>query len=182
MMNCLATDLPGVLLLEPMVFQDDRGWFMETYHKTRLAGLGIEAEFVQDNHSFSRRNVLRGLHYQHRRPQGKLIRVIRGEVFDVAVDLRRHSSTFGRWFGCHLSEANRRELYIPPGLAHGFCVMGDSAELLYKCTALYDPNDEQTLLWNDAALGIAWPVSQPHVSEKDARGLPLSKAPLFDLQ
>jgi dTDP-4-dehydrorhamnose 3,5-epimerase len=152
---------------------------METFHKPRFAEAGIDADFVQDNHSRSRLGVLRGLHYQISRPQGKLVRVIRGAVLDVAVDLRKSSPTFGRWFGCELSETNRRQVYIPAGFAHGLCVTTEIAEVIYKCTDIYVPQDERTLLWNDPALGINWPVQHPTISEKDKRGMPLSLAEVF---
>jgi dTDP-4-dehydrorhamnose 3,5-epimerase len=178
-MQFLPTELAGVVVVEPRVFEDDRGFFMETFHRQKFAAAGIDVEFVQDNHSRSRSGVLRGLHYQLAHPQGKLVRAIRGAIFDVAVDLRKSSPAFGRWYGCELSEANRRQMYIPAGFAHGFCVTSDSAEVVYKCTELYHPEDERTLLWNDPALGIRWPVTNPVVSPKDARGSPLGKAECF---
>ena len=178
-MKFVQTELPGVVIVEPRVFEDERGFFMESYHQPRFAAAGIDAPFVQDNHSRSGQGVLRGLHYQFAHPQGKLVRVIRGEALDVAVDLRRSSPTFGRWLGCLLSETNRRQLYIPPGFAHGFCVTSDLAEVLYKCTDIYRPEDERTLLWNDPALGIAWPVSNPIISAKDQRGVPLAQAECY---
>src|SRR5262249_7063611 len=135
---------------------------------------GIDVEFVQDNHSRSRRGVVRGLHYQLAHPQGKLVRAVAGKIFDVAVDLRRSSPTFGRWYGCELSESNRRQMYIPPGFAHGFCVLSEAADVVYKCTEPYHPDDERTLLWNDPSLGIPWPVANPIVSPKDARGRQLA--------
>ena len=174
------TPLTGCLLVEPKVFSDDRGCFLETYSRPKFADAGIDLEFVQDNHSHSRRNVVRGLHYQLQRPQGKLVRVVRGEVFDVAVDLRRSSPTCGRWFGVILSEANQRQLYIPPGFAHGFCVTGESADLLYKCTDVYHPEDERTIRWNDPTLKIDWPLSDSAVvSPKDADGTPFVSAELY---
>jgi dTDP-4-dehydrorhamnose 3,5-epimerase len=178
-MQFLPTELPGVVVIEPKVFEDDRGFFMETFHRQKFAAAGIDVEFVQDNHSRSRAGVLRGLHYQLSQPQGKLVRTIRGKVFDVAVDLRRSAPTFGRWYGCELTEDNRRQIYIPPGFAHGFCVTSDVAEVVYKCTALYRPEDERTLLWNDPALAIRWPVASPVVSAKDALGIPLARAECF---
>jgi dTDP-4-dehydrorhamnose 3,5-epimerase len=178
-MQFLSTDLAGIVVIEPKVFEDERGFFMETYHKPRFVAAGIDVEFVQDNHSRSRAGVLRGLHYQITRPQGKLVRVIRGSILDVAVDLRRSSPTFGRWYGCELSEANRRQIFIPPGFAHGFCVTSDIVEVIYKCTEVYLPQDERTLLWNDPALGIRWPVADPTISAKDERGTPLAKAECF---
>jgi dTDP-4-dehydrorhamnose 3,5-epimerase len=178
-MQFLKTELAGIVVVEPKVFEDERGFFMETFHKPRFAEAGIDADFVQDNHSRSRLGVLRGLHYQISRPQGKLVRVIRGAVLDVAVDLRKSSPTFGRWFGCELSETNRRQVYIPAGFAHGLCVTTEIAEVIYKCTDIYVPQDERTLLWNDPALGINWPVQHPTISEKDKRGMPLSLAEVF---
>lgn len=178
-MQFIPTELAGVVVIEPKVFEDERGFFMETFHRPRFAAAGIDVEFVQDNHSRSRQGVLRGLHYQLTRPQGKLVRVVRGSVLDVAVDLRRSSPTFARWFGCELSEANRRQVYVPPGFAHGFCVTSEVAEVIYKCTDVYTPNDERTLLWNDPALGIHWPIANPVVSAKDERGVPLSRAECF---
>lgn len=178
-MQFLKTELPGVLLIEPRVFEDERGFFMETFHRQKFAAAGVDLEFVQDNHSFSRRGVLRGLHYQLKFPQGKLVRAIRGEIFDVAVDVRRSSPTFGKWCGYVLSDRNRRQLYVPPGFAHGFAVMSDIAEVIYKCTDVYHPEDERTVLWNDAAIGVAWPVSDAVVSAKDQQGVPLARAECF---
>lgn len=179
-MQFVSSDLQGVVVIEPKVFEDERGFFMETYQKPRFVAAGIDVEFVQDNHSRSRAGVLRGLHYQITRPQGKLLRVIRGSILDVAVDLRRSSPTFGRWYGCELSEANRRQIFIPPGFAHGFCVTSDVVEVIYKCTDVYVPQDERTLLWNDPALGIRWPVTNPTISPKDERGIPLAQAECFE--
>jgi dTDP-4-dehydrorhamnose 3,5-epimerase len=164
------TELAGVVVIEPRAFADERGFFMETFHKQKFAAAGIDVEFVQDNHSRSGRGVLRGLHYQLAHPQGKLVRAVAGKVFDVAVDLHRSSPTFGGWYGCELTESNRRQIYIPPGFAHGFCVLSDLAEVIYKCTELYHPEDERTLLWNDPSVGIQWPVASPIISAKDARG------------
>lgn len=173
------TDLPGVIIVEPQVFGDERGFFMETYHQPRFAAAGIDLPFVQDNHSRSRRGVLRGLHYQLRHAQGKLVRVVQGEIFDVAVDARRSSPTFGRWFGTILSDTNRQLLYVPPGFAHGFCVVSDSADVLYKTTDVYHPEEERSVLWNDPAIGITWPVTDPIVSARDAEGKPLAEAECF---
>ena len=178
-MQITATALAGVFLIEPRVFEDERGYFLETYHRQRFVEAGIDAEFVQDNFSHSRRGVLRGLHYQIEHPQGKLVRVVRGEIFDVAVDLRRNSPTFGRWTGAMLSETNHHQLYIAPGFAHGFCVMSEAADVVYKCTAFYAPQHERTLLWNDPALGIEWPILDPIVSPKDRMGLPLASAETY---
>ena len=166
-MRVTATDLPGVLLIEPKAFGDARGFFLESYHAQYYAESGIPGLFVQDNYSHSRRGVLRGLHYQLEHPQGKLVWVTRGEVFDVAVDIRQGSPTFGRWVGVTLSEDNHRQLYIPPGFAHGFCVLSDPADFLYKCTDFYHPEDEGGVLWCDPDLAIAWPVAAPMLSEKD---------------
>jgi len=179
-MQFLPTRLPGVVEIEPRVFGDVRGFFLETYHKPRFEAAGIHLEFVQDNHSRSIEGTLRGLHYQLRYPQGKLVRAIRGEIFDVAVDLRRHSPTFGQWTGTVLSEANRRQLYIPPGCAHGFCVLGEMAEVIYKCTEIYHPEDEHTLLWNDPDIGIDWPIPSPLLSEKDRQGRRFAEAAVYE--
>src|ERR1051326_1029997 len=160
-MQFLPTELAGVVVIAPRVFDDERGFFMETFQRQKFAAAGIDLEFVQDNHSRSRRGVLRGLHYQLAHPQGKLVRAVSGSIFDVAVDLRRGSPTFGSWYGCELTDSNRRQIYIPPGFAHGFCVLSDTADVIYKCTELYHPEDERTLLWNDPALGIQWPVADP---------------------
>jgi dTDP-4-dehydrorhamnose 3,5-epimerase len=179
-MNVTAGELPGMLLLEPRVFSDARGFFLESYNRRAFAQAGITAEFVQDNHSRSARNVLRGLHYQLRQPQGKLVRVVAGEVFDVAVDLRRSSAAFGRWAGFHLSAENKRMLWIPPGFAHGFLSLSDSAEVLYKATDFYVPEDERCVAWNDPAIGIRWPLQgTPLVSAKDAGGLSLQAAETY---
>lgn len=179
-MNVIETGLPGVLILEPQVYGDERGFFMESYHRQRFAELGLPTEFVQDNHSRSTRGVLRGLHYQICQPQGKLVRVVRGAVFDVAVDLRRSSPTFGRWEGVELSEENKRMLWIPPGFAHGFLVLSDVADFLYKTTDFYAPQHERCLLWNDPAIGIAWPLEgEPILSVKDRAGKALSEAELY---
>jgi dTDP-4-dehydrorhamnose 3,5-epimerase len=170
-----------VRLIEPRVFEDARGFFFESYNRRALEAAGIDAEFVQDNHSRSRRGVLRGLHYQIEHAQGKLVRVIEGEVFDVAVDLRRRSPTFGRHVAVTLSAANRRMLYIPPGFAHGFLVVSEAAEFLYKTTDYWFPEHERTLLWRDPALGIAWPDGvEPVLAPKDAAGVPLASADVYD--
>lgn len=168
-MNVSPYRISGLLLVEPKVFGDVRGFFMETYHAARYRDAGISSEFVQDNLSRSARGVLRGLHFQIRRPQAKLILVVQGEIFDVAVDLRRGSGTFGQWAGVFLSEENRRQLFVPGGFAHGFCVTSDSATVAYKCSALYDPGDEAGIFWADPDLAIDWPVAEALVSEKDAR-------------
>ncbi|MFQ3639939.1 MAG: dTDP-4-dehydrorhamnose 3,5-epimerase, partial [Chloracidobacterium sp.] len=153
-MNFISTELPGVVMIEPQVFRDHRGFFLESYHQAKFAQAGLDVTFVQDNHSKSVRGTLRGLHAQRRRPQGKLVRVVSGEIFDVVVDIRPSSLTFGRWLGVTLSAENFRQLYVPPGFVHGFCVVSETAEVLYKCTALYDPTDEIGIVWNDPELGI----------------------------
>jgi dTDP-4-dehydrorhamnose 3,5-epimerase len=178
-----ATTIPDVVVIEPDVFEDDRGFFIETYHAARFAAAGFADRFVQDNHAGSRRGVLRGLHYQVRHSQGKLIRAVAGEVFDVAVDLRRRSPTFGRWAGTLLSAANRLQIWIPPGFAHGYYALSDWAEVTYKATDFYTPQWERTLLWNDPAVGIDWPLLRglaPIVSAKDRRGTPFAQADYFD--
>jgi dTDP-4-dehydrorhamnose 3,5-epimerase len=174
------TQLPGVLLLQPRVFRDVRGYFMQTYHQQEFAAAGLEVQFSQDNHSQSVQGTLRGLHYQLTQPQGKLVRVVRGEIFDVAVDMRRSSSHFGRWFGVRLSESNLRQVYIPPGFAHGFYAVSEIADVVYKCTDLYHPASERTLLWNDPDVGIDWPGGEPLLSPKDAAGSRLRDAECFD--
>jgi dTDP-4-dehydrorhamnose 3,5-epimerase len=163
----VLTDIPGVLVIEPEVFADGRGFFMETYHAARYREHGIEGPFVQDNHSRSVAGTLRGLHLQVRRPQGKLVRVIEGEVYDVCVDVRRGSPTFGRWVGVTLSAENVRQCYVPPGFAHGFCVLTQVAQVEYKCTDVYDPGGEVGVAWNDPALAIPWPVREPILSARD---------------
>lgn len=166
-MRFVPTDIAGVVIIEPDVHRDARGFFLETYHERKFREGGIDARFVQDNHSLSRRGTLRGLHAQRTRPQGKLVRVIHGEVFDVAVDIRRGSPTFLKWTSVVLSAENFLGVYIPPGFAHGFCVTSESAEVVYKCTELYDPQDEFGLVWNDPSIGIRWPIDTPVVSAKD---------------
>jgi len=161
------TSLAGVVMIEPQVFRDDRGFFLETFHAEKYAAAGIPAVFVQDNHSKSVRNTLRGLHAQWRKPQGKLVRVNRGEIWDIAVDLRRDQPTFGQWTAATLSADNFHQLYIPPGCAHGFCVLSDEAEVQYKCTELYDPADEIGVAYDDPALAIPWPVKEPILSARD---------------
>jgi dTDP-4-dehydrorhamnose 3,5-epimerase len=180
-MQVVPTELPGVLLLEPKVYADDRGLFFESYHRRAFhKATGVDIEFVQDNHSRSKKNVLRGLHYQIRQPQGKLVRVVAGEVWDVAVDLRRNSPTFGKWAGFTLSAESKRMAWIPPGFAHGFVVVSETADVLYKATDYYAPEHERTLLWSDPALGIRWPLAgAPALAEKDRAGKRLSEAELF---
>jgi dTDP-4-dehydrorhamnose 3,5-epimerase len=171
----LPQDLPGVILLEPDVHGDARGFFLETYHLRKYSAGGIDAVFVQDNHSRSTHGTLRGLHAQVSRPQGKLVRVVEGEVYDVAVDIRRGSPTFGRFTAAHLSAENFRQLYVPPGFAHGFCVLSDAAQFEYKCTDFYDPDDEISIAWDDPDIGITWPLEQPLLSQKDAVARRLSE-------
>jgi dTDP-4-dehydrorhamnose 3,5-epimerase len=184
MMNRISTEIADVCMLEPQVFGDARGFFYESFNAAAFAeATGVSTAFVQDNHSRSGRGVLRGLHYQIRKPQGKLVRVVSGEVFDVAVDVRRSSPTFGRWVGVLLSAENRRQFWVPTGFAHGFIVLSEFAEFLYKTTDYYYPEHERAILWNDADLGITWPMpegmSTPLLSEKDLRGSPFSKAETF---
>ncbi|POW86552.1 dTDP-4-dehydrorhamnose 3,5-epimerase [Serratia marcescens] len=170
-MKVIETQVEGVKLIEPKVFGDQRGFFLETFQKSRYQELlGIDAEFVQDNHSRSARGVLRGLHFQTAKPQGKLVRVVRGEVYDVVVDIRPESPTFKKWVGVYLSEENKNQLWVPSGLAHGFVVVSDSADFEYKCTDYYDPSNEGCLLWNDPEVGVEWPISEPLLSPKDLQG------------
>lgn len=177
----ISTSLPGMVILEPRVFGDERGFFLESYNEKVFAELGIGERFVQDNHSSSRRNVLRGLHYQINQPQGKLVRVVEGEVLDVAVDLRRSSPTFGGWEAVRLSGENKRMLWIPPGFAHGFRVTSEQAQVLYKATDYYAPQHECTVVWNDPALKIDWELDgEPVVSAKDQRGVALRDAETFE--
>ena len=177
------TSLPGVFLLQPRVFGDERGFFLESWNAATFREAGFDLDFVQDNHSRSARGILRGLHYQTRHTQGKLVRVTAGAVFDVAVDLRRDSPTLGQWFGAELSAENHRMLWVPPGFAHGFYVLSESADFQYKCTDYYDPKSEITLAWNDPRVGIDWPIppgESPQLSDKDAEGLAWADAPLLD--
>jgi len=181
-MNVLRTPIEGLLVIEPRVFGDDRGFFMESWNQRTFRELtGVQESFVQDNHSRSGRGVLRGLHYQLRQPQGKLVRVVQGEVFDVAVDVRRSSPTFGRWHGVILSESNRRQFWVPAGFAHGFVVLSESADFLYKTTDYYAPEHERSIAWNDPAVGIDWPLGgiEPKLSVKDQAGLSLALAEVF---
>lgn len=168
-MRRIETELPGVLIIEPQVYADTRGFFMETYHAEKFAGLGISDAFVQDNHSRSARGTLRGLHFQLRHAQAKLCRVVVGEVLDVAVDVRRGSPHFGKWVSVLLSAENRRQIYVPPGFAHGFVVLSESAEFLYKCSEFYHPEDERGILWSDPDLGIQWGIDEPTLSARDQR-------------
>jgi dTDP-4-dehydrorhamnose 3,5-epimerase len=172
-MKVIPSALPGALIIEPKVFGDTRGYFYESYHRERFELAGLAVGFVQSNVSRSARGVLRGLHYQWPNPQGKLVSVLQGEVYDVAIDIRRGSPTFGRWTGVMLTADNHRHFWIPEGFAHGFCVLSESAVFTYQCTALYEPSADRTIRWNDAEIGIDWPISDPLLSEKDA------KAPLL---
>jgi dTDP-4-dehydrorhamnose 3,5-epimerase len=182
-MEFTPTSIPDVVLIKPKIYEDPRGFFMETYREDRFGTGGIPERFVQENHSRSQRGVLRGLHYQIRQAQGKLIRVIAGEIFDVAVDIRRASPTFGRWVGIILSAENRHQLWIPAGFAHGFYVTGEYAEVVYKVTDYYAPEWERSILWNDPAIGIEWPLAgnaAPILSKKDSEGKPFAEAEIFD--
>jgi dTDP-4-dehydrorhamnose 3,5-epimerase len=175
--------LPEVVVIRPQVFSDDRGFFLEVYRKERFAAAGLSFDFVQDNHSGSRRGSLRGMHYQIRHPQGKLVRLVAGEAYDVAVDLRRQSPTFGHWVGVQLSADQKDQLWVPPGFAHGFYVLSEWAEVLYKTTDYYAPQWERSLLWNDPATGIDWPIpdgEEPLLSEKDRKAAPLAEAEAHD--
>lgn len=180
-MKITETRLPGVMLIEPRVFGDDRGFLFESWNARAFAEGGLDLQFVQDNHSKSARGVLRGLHYQNPDPQGKLVRVVAGAVYDVAVDIRRASPNFGRWVGVELSAENKRMLWVPPGFAHGFLSLADGTEFLYKCTAFYQPANEHSLLWNDPAIGIKWPLDgiEPQLSGKDAVAKTLADAEVF---
>jgi len=176
-MNIIETSLPGAVVIEPKVFGDDRGFFMETWNLDRYIEAGIPGPFVQDNLSFSSKGVLRGLHFQDPNAQGKLVYVLQGEVFDVAVDIRIGSPTFGKWASVTLSAENKRQFYIPAGFAHGFCVTSENALFAYKCTDIYNPQAEGSVLWNDPDLGIDWPTQTPELSAKDAEGIPLADFP-----
>jgi dTDP-4-dehydrorhamnose 3,5-epimerase len=175
-MQVRQTALPGVVIIEPRVFQDARGFFLETWHARRYAEAGIEAAFVQDNHSRSRKDTLRGLHFQRTRPQGKLVRVIEGEIYDVAADVTPGSPTYGQWVGVSISADNFQQIYVPPGYAHGFCVVSEVAQVEYKCTDVYDPADEGGVMWNDPVLGITWPTHAPVLSHRDQTHPPLRRA------
>ncbi len=182
-MNVVETPLKDVFVLEPKVFGDDRGFFLETWNKQNFSDAGFDLNFVQDNHSRSARGILRGLHYQTEHTQGKLVRVTSGAVFDVAVDLRKDSPSLGKWFGITLDAKEHKMLWVPPGFAHGFYVMSEYADFLYKCTDVYDPTSEVTLAWDDPTVGIEWPVpsgEQPQLSGKDAEGNSWAETPLFD--
>ncbi|RLA16737.1 MAG: dTDP-4-dehydrorhamnose 3,5-epimerase [Gammaproteobacteria bacterium] len=176
-MKIEKTTLPGVLLVKPKLFGDTRGFFIETWNRDRYAEQGLDVDFVQDNLSFSRKGILRGLHFQNPHGQGKLVQVLEGEVFDVAVDIRKGSPTFGQWLGVNLSSENRHQFYVPAGFAHGFCVLSETALFSYKCSDLYHPEHECSILWNDPDLKIDWPVSAPQLSEKDRSGRLLRELP-----
>ncbi|OJY69527.1 MAG: dTDP-4-dehydrorhamnose 3,5-epimerase [Sphingobium sp. 66-54] len=180
-MNVIKTAIPGVLIIEPKLFGDERGFFMESWNERMFREAGLDIAFVQDNHSRSARGVLRGLHYQSPNPQGKLVRVTAGAVFDVAVDMRRSSPSFGQWVGVELSAANKRMLWVPEGMAHGFLCLQDGTDFLYKCRGYYDPANEHSLLWNDPAIGIDWPLDGlvPQLAAKDEAGRPLADAVTF---
>lgn len=181
-MNIIPTSIPDVLIIEPKVFGDERGFFFESFnHKVFVEKTGVTSEFVQDNHSRSVKGVLRGLHYQIQQTQGKLLRIVAGEIFDVAVDMRKSSPTFGQWVGCILNTENKRQFWVPPGFAHGFLVISDIAEVLYKTTDYYAPKYERSLLWNDPEVGIDWPLNgiTPILSAKDQEGQPLKTAEFF---
>ncbi|QUM83554.1 dTDP-4-dehydrorhamnose 3,5-epimerase [Moritella sp. 28] len=181
-MKIINTKIPDVKIIEPKVFGDERGFFVETWNEERFAEMVANRKFVQDNHSKSKKGILRGLHYQTNNTQGKLVRVVSGAVFDVAVDLRKDSDTFGEWVGEVLSAENKRQLWVPEGFAHGFYVLSDEAEFVYKCTNYYDPSSEHSLLWNDPAIGIDWPIAenqQPLLSEKDKKGILLNNSEVF---
>ena len=179
-MDVESTALPGVLLVKPRVFGDDRGFFLETYNETRYREAGIDVSFVQDNHSFSRQGTLRGLHFQTTNVQDKLVWAIQGEIFDVAVDVRRSSPHFGKWVGARLSAENKHQLFVPKGFAHGFCVLSETAEVMYKCSDVYAPGAEGGILWNDPTLNIDWPIKEPILSPKDEVLPRFEDAQLFD--
>jgi dTDP-4-dehydrorhamnose 3,5-epimerase len=175
MMRMIETALPGVAIIEPEVYRDARGFLAEVYHAAQLASFGIGTVWVQDNHSRSVRNTLRGLHWQYRRPQAKLVRAVRGEIYDVVVDIRRGAPTFGKWIGVHLSADNMRQTFIPEGFAHGFCVLSETADVEYKCSDYYDPGGEGGIPWNDPAVAVTWPVAAPILSVKDRTYEPLAR-------
>lgn len=182
-MRIIPTRIPEVLLVEPNVFSDSRGFFMETFRADQMMAGGVKGGFIQDNHSGSRKNALRGLHYQIRQPQGKLVRVVSGEIYDVAVDLRRTSQHFGRWVSANLSAENKKMLWVPPGFAHGFYVLSEWAEVLYKATEYYAPEWERCIIWNDPSINISWPIplgTDPALSRKDAAGLKLTEAEVYE--
>jgi dTDP-4-dehydrorhamnose 3,5-epimerase len=176
-LNIIKTQLPGVIQIEPACFKDNRGFFLETYHQAKYKGAGIEKAFVQDNHSHSSKHILRGLHFQLNHPQDKLIYPVTGEIFDVAVDIRRGSPTFCQWAGAYLSAQNKRQMYVPGGFAHGFIVLSEAADVIYKCTDVYSPGDEYGIYWNDPEIGIKWPADTPVLSEKDRQNPALKDIP-----
>lgn len=180
-MNIVPTDIPDLLIIEPKVFGDDRGFFLESWNASVFKELGLDLQFVQDNHSRSARGVLRGLHFQNPNPQGKLVRVVAGRVWDVAVDLRKSSPTFGKWAGLELSAANKRMFWVPPGFAHGFVSLEDGTDFLYKCTSFYEPANEHSLAWDDPTVGIEWPLEgiEPQLSAKDKQGKSLAEIEAF---
>lgn len=180
-MNIVPTDIPDLLIIEPKVFGDDRGFFLESWNASVFKDLGLDLQFVQDNHSRSARGVLRGLHFQNPNPQGKLVRVVAGRVWDVAVDLRKSSPTFGKWAGVELSAANKRMFWVPPGFAHGFVSLEDGTDFLYKCTSFYEPANEHSLAWDDPTVGIEWPLEgiEPQLSAKDKQGKSLAEIEAF---
>jgi len=180
-MKTIATPLDGLIIIEPRIFGDNRGFFLETHNQQRYRQCGIDCSFVQDNLSFSVKGTLRGLHFQINHPQAKLVQALTGEIFDVAVDLRPDSTTFGKWFGTRLSEQNKYQLFVPAGFAHGFCVLSDNALFSYKCSDYYDPHDEAGILWSDRTLGIDWPLKNPILSEKDGQLPPLAHLTPDDL-
>jgi dTDP-4-dehydrorhamnose 3,5-epimerase len=177
----IETKLPGVMLVEPQVYKDPRGYFLETFNAAKYTQSSIPDKFLQDNHSHSERNTVRGLHYQLNQPQGKLIYVVSGEIYDVCVDIRHGSPHFGHWYGCLLSMANHRQMYVPEGFAHGFAVLSDSADVIYKCTRLYDAKDDRGILFNDPELRIDWPINKPLLSEKDRKNPTLAQLALENL-
>lgn len=174
-MQVEQTGLDDLLLVKPDVFGDERGFFMETYHADKFSRYGLPSSFLQDNHSRSSKGILRGLHFQYPGWQGKLVWVVQGEIFDVAVDIRRESFNFGRWYGTYLSDTNHHQLYVPEGFAHGFCVTSETADVVYKCTAVYNPSEDFSLLWNDKDIGIEWPVQDPVLSERDRNAMTLAE-------
>ncbi len=178
-MNVIQTSLPGVLLIQPKIFRDERGFFLESYRTDRFRDAGIDVTFVQDNHSRSQRGVLRGLHFQEPNAQGKLVRCTRGAMFDVAVDIRIGSPQFGKWFGVELNEQNQQMLWVPVGFAHGFCALTDDCDVLYKVTSFYNPASERTILLNDPEIGIVWPIREPRLSPKDAAATTLGESPVL---
>jgi dTDP-4-dehydrorhamnose 3,5-epimerase len=177
----IETDIPGVVIIEPAVFNDGRGYFLETYHYNKYSEKGLDLNFVQDNHSHSVKGTLRGLHYQLNHAQGKLMYAVKGEIFDVAVDIRRGSPDFGKWTGVILSGENKRQLFLPPGFAHGFCVMSEEADIIYKCTDFYAPDDEYGIIWDDPEVGIDWPITDPNLSDKDSKFKKIKNIPEHNL-